>query len=522
MFARRKQRLLAISVALPNAVVALGCSSSSSTFPDAGTLVHTSSDGDSAPIGTRDATPPDQTSPDSGPRDSAPSQSTGVDSAVTDATGTDTSAVAESSEGTTPTLSVPGFDAAPPGVDGSVDASTPPPKGECTEIVADTEWIQHSLRNYWRDDLGMHWIASRANEQDRLTFDTHDPETGVLTRRVTYPVFDDYPAGVTEGVAHSDSGIVVVAFTVAVDFIPHHYLLFTSSSDPETYELRPLNWNVQLAFAGRAVAWDGEAFVVHGLVNDENDERMLAVARFDEQGNELLPLTVVGAPSTTLASDYDVVTDSVSGTTWMAAPGPNAARATGTLRDGTPLTADGQPRLLADTGTAAPAGDAHVSLGQPGEAMFTFQVALEGFRAQLADSALDPIGEPITLVNERDDVADFRYQLNAGAYWEKSWWLFTQNGLGVKAHRVAEGEIVESVETVHYPARELREETGEYPFLMLLDHLSTYVYGDELWLAIDDASAREFDGPQRFRLLRFKAGCVYPSLYDRLLAGELP
>lgn len=408
------------------------------------------------------------------------------------------------------------------------DADAVPRDPECVELLAGGDgWtLQLPLRNYWRDDRGLHWVGVRNRDPDRLVLQTHDPATGELSYMASYPVLDFDRGGPTlGGVARSHDGTLALSFSGRVegDVFLHQFVLLTSLADLVTYEVVELPWDLDLRPEARFIAWDGEAFAWHGLVLQDGVYQ-LAIGRFREDGTVLLPLTLVGSPSTRIWNGYDMVTDSATGTTWMTAPGGGGSRVTGTHRDGTPLTEDGTPRIIGDIDRPGPPDAAHVSLGPPGQAMFTFSLSYDGLIAQLVDERLDELGPPIQIKNERvytpDAFRDFFEGESAAAFAEDQWWIFSENGLGVRAHRVEDDSVTETIEVVHFSARDIGTATGDFPDLMHVGKFSTFVHADEIWLGIEDWSAEQLGGPILFRVMRFKPGCVYDSLYDRWLAGE--
>lgn len=396
-----------------------------------------------------------------------------------------------------------------------------PPLNTCgIEVRGTSEMYRPPIRPFWRDDFGLHRVARLRSSTDRLVLDTFAPDTGDLIRRHTYSVLDNDPRATLEGVAHSPGGTVLVYFTLDAEVRRAEYLLLTSLNDPSEYEVLQLPWDQGMLPDTRGLAWDGNAFVWHGLVVLEG-ENLLATARFAEDGSEVLPLTVVGSPATPIWDNYDMVTDPRSGTTWMTAPGASAARVTGTARDGSPLVpADSPLPILGDIGSDWPSSYAQVSMGAEGQAMFTFHLADDGFVGQLGNAALEPLGNPIRIRTERSGDRNFWFSQNASAYYRGSWWFFVNNGLAVTAYRAEAESIVDSFEIIHFPAREIYAETGKYPTLMRMDLMSTFVYDDELWLGVLDESSVELGGlRERYRMLRVEPGCTYPSQYDRVLAG---
>jgi hypothetical protein len=349
---------------------------------------------------------------------------------------------------------------------------------------------------------------------ERILFDTYDAATGERVRRTRYSALDVDASRVIEGVAHSPEGVVAISYGIREIGYEGDFLLLTSVDDPESFTVVRMPLEDFVSVVTRGLAWDGEAFVWHGLVNS-NGERTLTVARFDTDGQVVLAPTLVGPPSTSIWNNYDMVTDPESGTSWMVAPGRDAVRVTGTKRDGTPLVPMGQSLpLLGSIDSNGSANDAHVASGPSGEALLTFTVSLDGLIAQRVNSELEELGSPVLVPDEVIDGRPFDFRENASAYAQETWWLFATTGLGVDGYRLG-ADSVERFEFIHYPAREIREETGSYPTLMLMDWMSTHVWQDEIWLGVLDESTLVLGGTVApYRVLLVEPGCVYPSFYD--------
>jgi hypothetical protein len=358
--------------------------------------------------------------------------------------------------------------------------------GDCVAITSTDDWISYQPpHNFWRDENGLHWVANRRGAE-RLLLETYDPLTGAGVSSVGYDVLDVDPIGFASGAAHAPSGTVAVSYTLYEEGYERHYVLLTSVDEPSVYDVVRMPWDDSERVDDRALAWDGEAFVWHGLAGADGQ---LVVARFDEQGNEVLPLQVVGPPSTRLQDGFDMATDPASGTTWMVAPGGGAVRVTGTLRDGRPLKPDGAPTIVGLIDSPEPSRDARVSPGLAGDLMVAFTMSLEGFVAQRTTFELEELEGPLIIPNEEYASRDFLVSENGSAYWKGAWWLLTENGLGITAGKIQDGAVVDGFEVVHYPAREIFEQTGDFPEHMRLDSLSTTRFEDELWLGFFDLSA---------------------------------
>ncbi len=389
----------------------------------------------------------------------------------------------------------------------------------CVAITGDDDWgSQQPLHNFWRDEVGLHWVAKRRQAPEQLLLETYEPTNGRLITSTGYDVLDVDPVGGTvSGVAHAPSGTVAVSYTLYEDGFEGHYLLLTTVTDPESYHVVQTPWD-SVEISGRSLGWDGEAFVWHGL----NLDGELVVARFDEEGSEVLPLQIVGFPTSRLWNGFDMRTDPSSGITWMVSPGGDAVRVTGTRRDGSPLTPNAEPVLVGSFGSSNPPDNAHVATNSEGELLFTFTMHLDGFVAQRTDNELDELGELVRVPIEEFASRDFQVSNNGAAYWRDDWWVLSENGLGIVAQRVDGDSVTDTFEVVHYPAREIFEETGDLPNQMRVDQFSAMTFEDELWFGFSDESATHAGGTGAFRVVRVDPACTYPSRYDELLAEEGP
>ncbi len=403
------------------------------------------------------------------------------------------------------------------GAEGCVDIAITP------ETLGDSQaWYSGRMEELsgalWASDLGVHrswmayhWPAPKSSldtfwdTTPWLVVSTFDPQSGQLIGNDSFNLFPP-------GSSPSDSEIPSFAGRADGNFAVG-YSWFESGIHPQRVAMGkvgtaaldhqvslPVDGDASLIARQTAAGWDGEAFAIHAY--GAPPQFSLWVARVEEAGNVLLPLTEFGvtANTATTIAAHKTSTDPDSGRTYVF----DAAGSTilnGHLRDGTRLPGtELGPKSVEPIGVE-PAFATNAATSADGQAAWVMwrQNALTKLGWEVLVQQLDLDGNPMT------PAASIPPQpLNESDALDR--WALLARGKGVlviAASAYAVYRFDYDGEKLSAPVRIVSTQDIE----MDIRNLALLDWNGETWLTYSLLQPVSV-----LRVLKVKPGCVYPGV----------
>ncbi len=380
---------------------------------------------------------------------------------------------------------------------------------------------------FWIDETGVHvaWESTAPDDYPYVVVHNHDGSTGALQ---SYQIFGDHRAGSERGsfglydVAGGPDGSFAVVRTRPADpaTAPVFQLLLGNILTGDSQPWLPPWTEAESGILD--VAWDGDAWAVHGF------EGPVTLTRVAIDGTILSGPTPVGGVTSVFEESVQFHTDPTTGRSWFVSDGMDGVWLGGHDRLGEPLAGPDplgavfiQPRgiELKAFATSWPAIASHGD-----DAMLAW---LDEHHSGHWPTVLQPVhlttpSHAAIALHGAVKPAGRKALARAGDGWVLA---LHKWGVGIEAHLLSDdGPVVETWPLVRYERCSVTcSGPSDGPQRLELRHFAGQSWNGEAWVGFEDLSdiitvGGSYLTRSVYRVVKAKPGCTYLSAHDKASA----